>query len=253
MHPILVHIGSVTVYSFGLFLALGIVFGGTVIALLARRFKLSTRGLFDNLLFIIFFGVIGARVAYAIVYPQYFQAPLGNWFDILALWQGGLLYYGAIIVGMISAWIIFRSDNKNMTRWLDILMIGSLLGVVFGQTGCELGGCSAGIASTSHWTINGQIPVPLYEAIWAFVLFVTGVSLYLKDIFWRREGRLFFIFGLAYLIGRFVLDFWRPKVFSWQGVSWSILLDLLLILVVAVIMFVLLLKRRRDINAEAEY
>ncbi len=253
MHPILLHVGSVTVYSFGLFLALGIVFGGTVVALLARKFKLSTRGLFDNLLFIIFFGVIGARIAYAIVYPQYFQAPLGSWWDVLALWQGGLLYYGAIIVGSLSAWLIFRSDQRNLTRWMDIMLIGMLIGVAFGQSGCQLGGCSAGIQSGSHWTIGGRIPVPLYEAIWATLLFITSITLYLKDIFWRRDGRTFFVFGLVYLTGRFILDFWRSKALVWHGASWMTLSDLFLIAVMAMVMAVLLIRRRSLNNVEADY
>jgi len=232
MHPILFRVGDVTVYSFGLLLALGIIIGGVVVALLARRYKLPTKTLFDDLLFVLFSSVIVSRIIYALVYPAYFKAPDGNFWQIFALWQGGLVYYGAILGGVIGAWYVYKNESANFYRWLDLMLFGLLVGVVFGQTGCFLGGCADGIYIKGGLSVGNRFPVQLFEAGWALIILLIGLTLYLKNAKWRVFGRVFMFGGWLLFAGRFLLDFWRESALRWQGISYLLIADLIILIII---------------------
>jgi len=234
MHPLLFHVGTVTIYSFGLLLAVSIVAGSLTVALLARRARLPQRGMFDNILFIVFAGVIGARVAYVIAYPHFFMPPEGRLIAALALWQGGLLFYGAVIGAMVAAWFSQRRE-ATLWRWLDVVMLGSLLGVGIGQIGCLLGGCAEGIASSTKLTLDGHIPVQLFESGWAFALFAAGMYMYLTRPAWRRGGYMFLAGGLLFFAGRLIIDIWRISTLSYKGVSLLLVMDIVMVLALTLI------------------
>lgn len=226
MHPILFHFGSVTIYSFGLFLALGIVCGSLVIALLSKRARVSMHGLFDTILFILFGSIVGARVAYIVVYPHFFFPPSGTISSIFALWQGGLLFYGAFVGGLFAAWFSFRKDG-SLWRWLDLLSLGLFFGLFFGQIGCFLGGCANGIANTGKLAINGAVPVQLFEAVVDIALFAAALYVYTKKSHWRRGGLVFVSGGLVLFTSRLLLDFWRPSPIQWHHNSALLVTDVL--------------------------
>ncbi len=245
MHPILFQIGSIHIYSFGLMLALGILLAGTLIFLLAHRFSLSTKGLFDSLLFIIFLSVVGARVAYVATYPQYFHAPLGNFMQVFALWEGGLIFYGAVIGGVIGAFLFARNDKRNLWRWLNILFLGTLLGVVFGQIGCYLGSCAVGV--TTHLTLapDHRVPTQIFESLWAAILFVIGLAVVVKQP--KLQGdRRFVVFGtVAYFLGRLVIDIWRSTTVTLHGYSTLLIGDIIIIVIALIWLVLTLLKHRK--------
>jgi phosphatidylglycerol:prolipoprotein diacylglycerol transferase len=245
MFPVLFHIGNVTVYSFGLLLALGIILGGVLIAILARRYRLPIKTLFDDLLFILFCGVIGSRVLYAIIYPSYFHAPDGNFWQVFALWQGGLIYYGAIIGGLLGAWYVFKNEKANFYRWLDLLVFGLLVGTLFGQTGCLLGGCSVGIYLDKGFTIDNRFPAQLFEAVWSLLLLVLGMVAYIRSARWRFGGRIFLFGSWLMFAGKFILDIWRESSFRWHGVSYLVLADLLILIIITCWIVLRALKSRK--------
>ncbi len=228
MHSTLFHLGTVTIYSFGLLLALGIIWGCLTVALLTKQARLSLRGLFDNLLFVIFGGVFGARVAYVIIYYHYFTAPQGSFWSIFALWQGGLIFYGALVGGIVAAWLAFRAEGRALWRWLDLMMLGLLLGVVFGQAGCLLGGCAVGAASASRFTLDHRLPIALYESGYTAALFALSLFVYLKRPDARKGGYIFAYAGFLYAIGRLSLDYWREPLVKWHGHPAALYADLVL-------------------------
>jgi len=254
MHPTLFHLGGITIYSFGLFLAFGIIAGCLLVAYLAKRYHLGMPGLFDNLLFMIFTGVIGARIAYIIAYPQYFKAPLGSFMTAFALWQGGLVFYGALLGGLVGVWFILRYEHKNLLRWLDILMFGLLVGISLGQIGCTLGGCAQGLESSSRFAIDSHLPIALYEAILAAALLVAGLWLYRQKPLWRRDGRIFFGSALLYFGGRLFFDYFRITTLHIKGVSVAVIVDVIFLLIVTLALVLYTNKKRRDaIGSEEGY
>lgn len=246
MYPTLFHVGRIAIYSFGLFLAIGIILGGLTVAFLSRRAHLAVHGLFDNVLFCIFGGVIGARLAYVITYPQYFHPPLGIWTNSLALWQGGLLFYGAIVGGLIAAWLVFRAERRGIWRWLDLLFAGLMIGVAFGQIGCFLGGCAVGVESSAKISILHRIPVQLFEAVWSFILALLVIVAYRRRIHDHTPGTLFLFGMIIFMAGRMILDIFRPISVHFHHVSGLIWADagLLGVFMLIATLRVVFLKRK---------
>ncbi|MFA6082270.1 MAG: prolipoprotein diacylglyceryl transferase family protein [Patescibacteria group bacterium] len=253
MHPILFTVGSVTIFSFGLFLALAILVGSLCFAILAKYSRLNLPGFFDNILFMIFVGVVGARIAYVITYPQYFRFPQGSWTNAFALWQGGLVFYGAIFGGLFAVWLILRSEKQYILKWLNILILGFLLAVALGQTGCQFGGCALGQTSSAKLAIDGRLPIALYEAIFSLLLFVFGLVMYLKKPLWRKDGKLFFVLSLVYLVGRVLCDYFREPLVMWRGLSASIIVDIVLIFAVTITMLIAARVKMFKKDAEVVY
>jgi len=106
MHPDLFTLGPFTLHSYGLFTALGFL----VAVYLARR-QAGSEGFspdqFVDLAFwIIFSGLIGARLLYVLTtWSDYARRPA----DVFKVWDGGLVFYGGFILAAFTAvWYIRR-------------------------------------------------------------------------------------------------------------------------------------------------
>lgn len=247
MYPVLFHVGSIAIYSFGLFLAIGIVLGGLVVAFLSRKAHLSAHGLFDNVLFCIFGGVIGARLAYVVTYPQFFRPPLGSWTAALALWQGGLLFYGSVIGGLVAAWFVFRAEQRGLWRWLDLLFAGAMIGIAFGQIGCFFGGCAVGVESTARVALQHRIPTQLFESGWALLLAIAAFAVYRKHFHDRRPGMIFLLGMIFYFAGRLIIDAFRPMTVSFHQISGLVIADAVLLALCIVATLLQTTRHRRKV------
>ena len=130
MYPILIKTNSITIYSFGLLVILGIIFGVFILWLLSKKLdlKLPKGKLFDYIIYTLLAGMIGARLVYVIFHWNVFK---GNYWSIIISWSGGLSFYGGLIFGILMALIILRK-NQDKLRWLDIGFISTMFGLVFG-------------------------------------------------------------------------------------------------------------------------
>lgn len=91
-------------------------------------------------------------------------------------------------------------------------MIAASLGTAVAKVGAFMAGAEFGTATSMPWGVNfiGQIgarhPVQLYEAVFAFLVYI--VLRYL-DRQKKRSGGIFFLFLLLMGLGRWVFEFFR--------------------------------------------
>lgn len=215
MHPILIEAASITVYSYGLMIAVGIVSG---MAYLIIEGKKSVGLTFDqaNMLFlaIFFAAVVGGKLF------LFFEDPSGYIHDPASLVSGrGFVFYGSFLLAIPTMWWFFRKHNLPPYKMLDVMAITTCLVHLFGRIGCFLAGCCYG-KPTDLWlgvTFSDPFcyaeplhtplfPTQLMEA--GYILLVMIVLLALKR---RRRfyGQLFLIYLMLYAIGRFALEFFR--------------------------------------------
>lgn len=245
MYPILFHLGSVNFYTHGLMIALGAILGGGLIFYLAKKEGLSRGHLLDTLIYSLFVGIIAARITYLIFY--YYQ--FSNWKDMFLIWYGGLVSFGGILGGFLAAALILRKRGENILKWFDLGIIGVLVGWAIGKVGCLLSLDTPGIASPAKVAIWGQIPVALFESIWALIL--AGVLLYLF-IFQKnwlskyRDGLLFFIGLAGYSLGRFIIDFWRVEDIIFLNLKASQIASAVLFLVAAIVIYFYVFRFPQD-------
>ncbi len=148
------------VYSYGVMLALGAVSG---IFLGARRphvADLTRDEVFDFGLCLVLWGVIGARVFHVVFYQsKFFFGSWGGFLHIFAVWEGGLVWYGAVVAGIAYlSWFVFvkkKTGWRGFKRLGDLMVPSSMLGLAFGRMGCFLNGCCWGkVVKGLPWAVT---------------------------------------------------------------------------------------------------
>jgi phosphatidylglycerol:prolipoprotein diacylglycerol transferase len=222
MHPILFSFWKLTIYSHGVLVALGLLAGGWLIYYLAKQEDLPTKKILDLLLYAIVAGLIGARLNYIIIYHNYFTSP----WEYLMIWQGGMVSYGGIIGGFGFAYWYLYKMHANIWKWLDIGIIGLMLGWTFGRLGCFLAGDIMGKTTTGSLGIVFPMidslprqPVALYESLAALIIFAILFFLHRMRIF--KDGLIFFAGLASYFLARFLIEFFREYETSFLGLSLS--------------------------------
>jgi phosphatidylglycerol:prolipoprotein diacylglycerol transferase len=75
---------------------------------------------------------------------------------VLAVWQGGLVYWGSFIGGFFAFLIFAKKRNLPMFHLADILVLGVPLAQMFGRLGCVAAGCCWG-GSHFHYDSSGKV------------------------------------------------------------------------------------------------
>ena len=167
MFPTLLSIGNFALSSYGMFLALGFLFGVFLIWRLSRAWDLDEEKILDLTLLTFIGGLIGARLYFVLTHLPAFVSIS----KILIFTKyPGFSFWGAFLGG----WLIlyFFSRRQRMDFWLvaDIAVVGFLGGLIFSDLGCFLGGCGVGGATKSFLGVSmvGLIgkrwPVQIFEA-----------------------------------------------------------------------------------------
>ena len=70
--------------------------------------------------------------------------PARDCFAVLKFWQGGLAFYGGLILATAWGLVFIRKRGMPLKKVLDVCAWGIALGLVFGRAGCFLAGCCFG-------------------------------------------------------------------------------------------------------------
>jgi len=228
---------------------LGIIIGSLLLYLLAKKKDLETDFLFDTIVYSVFAGLIGARLAYIVIYHNQFASLK----EMLFIWYGGLVSFGGMIGGFLVAWAILHYKKKPVGEWFDLGIIGFLVGWGIGRIGCLLAGDSLGIVSASKLAIWGRLPTQLFESLW--VLIVAGACYWLsiKKPAWNLPDGFIFLAGIGgYAIGRFIIDFFRDEAAIFYSFKASQLASFLIFVIVAFMMGVMI-KRLKTHHLREEF
>ena len=127
--PIAVHIGH-GIYWYGIILAIGLLAGLVLCMKQAKRYGLTEDNVLDMVLWAVPSCIIGARLYYVIFYLDLYRNADGslNWGEMVAVWDGGLAIYGAVIAGAIVAFFYTRHKKIKMGAMTDLAVMGLLLG-----------------------------------------------------------------------------------------------------------------------------
>jgi phosphatidylglycerol:prolipoprotein diacylglycerol transferase len=237
MHPILFHAGPLTLYTYGLMLVVAFLIVAALAsreakALPVQRRPLSPEQAVDFTCAALLGGLIGGRLFYVGLFWKEFAAhPL----DVLAIWHGGLVWYGGFLGGVAAGWCYVRAQRLPFLRVLDHVIPFGVLGHAIGRIGCFLNGCCYG-KPTDAWcgVLFPQQPVPvlptqLFEAGGLAVLF--GVLLRLKRLpaVSNRPGRLLGIYLLSYAALRYAIEYLRgDQPLIWAGLTLQQLISLVM-------------------------
>ena len=215
MHPILFETGSITLYSYGFMIALGILAGMAYLIIEGKREAGFTFDRANHLFLWIFLAaVIGGKLFLFLEDPSAYSAHPEE------LHTGrGFVFYGPFLLAIPAMWLFFKVYNLPPYRMLDIMAITTCLVHMFGRLGCFLAGCCygkpadsmPGVVFTDPACFAEPLNTPLYptQLMEATLVFLIMIVLFrLKN---RRQfyGQLFLVYLLLYAGGRFVLEYLR--------------------------------------------
>ncbi len=232
MHPILLKIGPITIYSYGVMVALGFTVSVILICKHAAGFNLDKDKMLDLAVIILLAGIIGARILYvALNLKVYMADPI----EILKLSRGGLVWYGGFLSALFAA--VFYIRKKGMDFWnvVDLIAPYTALAQAFGRIGCFLNGCCYGIDG---------LPAQIYSSILLFLIFVI-LRLWQKRR--RFAGEIFLGYCLLYCLKRFVIEFIRgdnPRIFL--GLTISQIVSFVVFLAAAVLFTQKAIRWKKD-------
>lgn len=117
---------------YGVIIASGLLLGILLASLRARRRGWSSDLVLDFILLAVPLAVIGARAYYVAFEWDYFAA---NPEKIVAINQGGLAIYGAVIGGFLAAFIFSKAAKFPFLKLIDLVIPSLILGQAIGRWG----------------------------------------------------------------------------------------------------------------------
>ena len=154
MHPTLIELGPIPLYSYGFMMMIGFLVSVHVAARRARRCGADEEFTLNIGLLSLIVGVIGARLFYVVHYLPAFLSARNPLLAIVDITSGGLEFYGGFLSAVVATLVYIRMKNRSIRWYLDILAPSIMLGLAFGRIGCFLNGCCWGTTTRVPWAIR---------------------------------------------------------------------------------------------------
>jgi len=239
LYPELFTIGNLTVYSYGLMIALGVLISALALYREAPGEDLNPDHVLEAVIAAVFFGLIGARLLYVFLNWDYFSA---NPVEILFAQFAGLSFYGGLFLGVFILYLWSSWRKIGFLKLADLMAPYLPLGYAFARVGCFLNGCCYGRVTDLPWAVPAGMaddllrhPVQLYAALGAVIIFI--ILKYLRP---KRPFVGFVLLSMFALYGvlRFTTEFFRQEEAAWFGLTAAQNFSLALVLLSVAAIFV---------------
>lgn len=214
MHPILFHLGSFPVHSYGALGAVAFLVGAGLVLWRSHRLGLDPNRMSDVIFWTAIVGLLGARGLFVLQNPGTVSS-LG---DVLDLRGGGLVFYGALVTGLPVGFALMKRFGLPVFATWDIWGTAFPLSHAISRVGCYAAGCCYGAPSDAPWAVRYPVdswvappdvplhPVQLYEAA-ALLLVAVATNLFYPRR--RYDGQVFLLYLVMYAVVRAVTEAFR--------------------------------------------
>ncbi len=191
---------------YGIIIMVGILLSATYAIWRAQQEGLTTDDMLDVILTAVIVSVLGARLYYVIFYGGF-----DSLYDIIAVWNGGLAIYGAVIGGIVSLIIMAKIKKVSPLILLDIGASSIILGQAIGRWGNFMNAEAYGYETDLPWRMGigaGENaifvhPTFLYESLWNIIGFFLIWYLYNRK---KYNGQMFLTYLAWYGFGRMLIE-----------------------------------------------
>ena len=193
--PVVFHLGSLQIHTYGIGLALTFWFGYRYFAKRLRDHGYPDAWFGRTFIWIVVASIIGARVVHVVANLRGAQGYAQNPGDVFAIWHGGLSSYGGLLGGVPTGLICARRwcPQLRLGVALDLIApvlviawtVGRLLGPqLMYQGGGNLTHAWYGMAYAGQ--AGKRVPVPIFQAAEDSVVYV--IALWVERMIARRRG-----------------------------------------------------------------
>lgn len=206
-------IGPITVYGYGLMIALGVIAAYVVAEYRAKKMGLNHDIIFNLTIWCALGGILGAKLLFYITtLPDIIADPsiMLNVFD-------GFVVYGGIIGGIFSGYLFCKKNDLDFLEYFDLVMPSIALAQGIGRIGCVFAGCCYGHETDGsfHIIFNGSDYAPNGIPLLPTQYISSGLNiLHFIVLIWfakhkKANGQVASLYLILYGIGRFILEFYR--------------------------------------------
>ena len=267
------HLGPIPVRAYALCIILGI-----LVALWLTLRRYTARGgnpdtVWDAAIVIIPAGIIGGRLYHVITDHDKYFGEGRNPMDVFEVTNGGLGIWGAVALGAVALWVMFKVKKVPFAPFADAVAPGLILAQAIGRFGNWFNQELYGRETTVPWALDiyyrvdeagkyapvtghstGEAiasvhPTFLYEALWnvAVCLFLIWAQKKWK----LGHGRVFALYVAGYTLGRFVVENMRSDEATHVfGLRINVIVSVVCFVVALVIFF--RLRRGQETSAEVD-
>lgn len=256
LSPVAIDIGN-GIYWYGIIICAGLLLAVWFCSRQAKHYGLTEDNVYDMIIWEIPLCVIGARTYYVLFYLDLYRRADGSldWGKMIAIWDGGLAIYGAVLVAFTVLWLFCRAKRLSFGAFADLGVIGLFIGQAVGRWGNFMNREAFGAETTLPWRMRLWTgaesyievhPTFLYESLWNLL----GLLLLLRFISRHRsfDGENTCFYLMWYGTGRFFIEGLRTDslyLFDWQLLGQPIRVSQALSLVLALSGLVLLVVNKR--------
>jgi phosphatidylglycerol:prolipoprotein diacylglycerol transferase len=260
------YFSGIPIYWYGIIISIALISGVFVASIAAKKLGDNSEIPLDLAIYCGPVAVVFARVYYVVFNLRYYLANPG---DILNLRGGGIAIYGAVIGGVLAAFIYSKIKKYKVLSVFDIGSVGLICGQMIGRWGNFFNQEAFGTNTNLPWgmisentvsyleelqktgvMVDPNLPVHptfLYESLWSLAVLIT-----LFVIIRRRsyKGQVFFAYTALYGVGRFFIEGLRTDSLMLGGVRVSQGLALLCVVVFGFLYFCFLKKSKSEADTD---
>ena len=145
-------LGPFTIHWYGVFYAIAFIAAYRYGVLPLALRKGISRPMAERItVWTIVFGLLGARLYYDVQQPDFVSNYLLQPLNLIAFWNGGMAFFGAIIAGFITLAVLAWRYRINPWVMLDGGVLFAVVGQPIGRIGNVINGDILGSASSLPW------------------------------------------------------------------------------------------------------
>ncbi|MCL4475712.1 MAG: prolipoprotein diacylglyceryl transferase [Nitrospirae bacterium] len=252
MHPVLIRIGPLSIHTYGVLVAAGFLLGLALAVRQGKKEGIPPERIIDIGFYALLAAIVGSRLLFVLINAgHYLKHPL----DIIKIWEGGLVFYGGLLLAApVALWYI-RKHSLDRGSLMDIFAPSMAIGHAVGRLGCFSAGCCYGKPASVPWAVTfldpeslARVGIPLhptqvYESLGEFLNFLILITLRRHQSF---KGQLFWTYIFLYSVLRFTVEFFRGDVargYIVAGISVSQGISMIIGLA-AIVVIVKLMRRK---------
>lgn len=209
--------GTITIYSYGFFIACGAIAGFAYTAYQAKKqFDVKMETVQMLIILIIIAAVVGGKFFMIFEDPKLYLSEPSRLFKNFST---GFVFYGSLIFAIPTMLLFFRRHKLPTLAMLDIMAGTACLVHALGRIGCFMAGCCFGtphdglfavtftdpncVAEPLHTPLH---PTQLYSSTAIFTILVIILFVSRRKQF---DGQLFMLYLMLYAIARSILELFR--------------------------------------------
>jgi prolipoprotein diacylglyceryl transferase len=225
-----IDIGPLSIHFYGILIAVGILVAVFVSKIRYGRFGGDPDTLERVAIWAVVAGLLGARLGYVITHSGTFS---GRPWAVLFIWEGGLVLYGGLTAGVLTAVYLLNRRHGDVFAAMDAVAVGIPIAQAIGRWGNYFNQELFGTPSTLPWALEIDVanrpaeylqfetfhPTFLYEALWNLLLTIP-IILWLERKGKLSKGASAAVYLIVYGTGRFLLELLRTDTtFRLLGIS----------------------------------